>query len=65
MIKIYYRKTCTSSTKAIKWMKEHEQDMNLVKIAQITKEDLVFILSQTDKGLKEIIKQPKKYFQSL
>lgn len=41
-------------------MKEHEQDMELLKITQITKADLVFILSQTDKGLRDIIKQPKK-----
>ncbi|WP_346349677.1 ArsC/Spx/MgsR family protein [Lactococcus petauri] len=59
MITIYYNKSDASSKRVLKWMDIHQVAYESYSIKKISKEDLVKILSLTDKGIKEILKQKK------
>lgn len=56
MIRMYSRKTCNSSQKAINWLKEYKQEVNILDIRKITRKDLLLLLYETDKGFNSIIK---------
>ena len=59
MITIYYNKSDASSKRVLKWMDMHQVAYQSYPIKKISKENLVKILSLTDKGFKEILKQRK------
>lgn len=56
MITVYYRKTCTSSRSAIKWLDEHNIEYQLCKIEKISKEDILYSLSMSENGIDDIVK---------
>lgn len=60
MLKIYLRRSCTSSRKAIKWFDKHNMDREIRKVERITQTDLLHVLSHTDEGIFALVKNPKK-----
>lgn len=56
MITIYYRKTCTSSRRAIQWLNDHNIEYQLNRIEKIRKEDMLLILSMSENGVDDIVK---------
>lgn len=56
MITVYYKKSCTSSKKAIKWLDNHNIKYNKCIISKISQKDLIHVLSLTDNGLESIVK---------
>ena len=56
MITVYYRKTCSSSRRAVEWMKEHQIDYQLYRVEQISKEEILNILSLSENGLDDLVK---------
>lgn len=56
MLTIYYKKGCTSSNKAMKWLDSHEVGYYSCRIKEIQKEDLLYILSLTENGMNDIVK---------
>lgn len=57
MIKLYYRSRCSSSTKAIDWFKKYKIDVRIKSCNSITREELIVVLSSTENGTSDIIKQ--------
>lgn len=57
IVTIYYKGTCNSSKKAIQWFDNHYIEYKKYKICEITLEDLLDVLSMTDKGFTDIIKR--------
>lgn len=56
MITVYYRKTCTSSRRAIQWLNDHNIEYQLNRIEKIKKEDMLLILSMSENGVDDIVK---------
>ena len=53
---VYHRLSCTSSKKTISWLKKYGIPVEVVRIENITKEALIQLLSLTDGGINDIIK---------
>lgn len=53
---VYHRTSCTSSKNTISWLKKYGIPVDVVRIEYITKEVLIALLSLTDGGIDEIIK---------
>lgn len=58
MIKIYYRGSCASSKNAIKWFEIRQMEFKIIKIRDISRVELIKVLSLTDKGIYGIVKNP-------
>jgi regulatory protein spx len=58
MIKVYYKKSCGSSRRALSWFKKYNIEIQEQRISEIKKEDLFQLLQQSSEGLKEIVKNP-------
>lgn len=56
MIKLYTRGGCNSSLKAKKWFQNHALEVNNMKLSTITYEDLIHLLSLSEGGIEEIMK---------
>lgn len=56
MIKIFYSVGCQSSDKAMDWFKERSIDFEKRKIRSISIKELISLLSLTDKGMEEVLK---------
>ncbi|WP_270252973.1 ArsC/Spx/MgsR family protein [Lactococcus garvieae] len=56
MITIYYRKTCTSSRRAIQWLNDHNIEYQLNRVEKIRKEDILLSLSMSENGIDDIVK---------
>ena len=57
MISLYYRPRCSSSIKAIDWFKKYKIDICLKSPNLISREELITVLSSTDKGIFDVIRQ--------
>lgn len=60
MIKIYYRGGCGSSHRALDWFYKYGIEVDKCKLSEITKEDLLKVLSLSDTGMDSIVKRPGK-----
>lgn len=56
MITVYYKKSCGSSKKALKWLDNHGVKYKLCQIELITKKSVILALSLTDNGVSDILK---------
>ena len=59
MVIIYYRKTCSSSKRALKWFDDHNIEYKKYQIERITKQKLLLLLSLTDNGIGDIVKSER------
>lgn len=59
MIKIYYMEYCQSSQKVTQWFDYHKIPYILVNIRYISCKELFLILSFTESGFLDILKNPK------
>lgn len=57
MTKLYHRISCSSSQKIFLWFKKYNVSVETYTIRSITKVDLINVLSLTNEGIVEIIKQ--------
>ncbi|MGV8956361.1 glutaredoxin domain-containing protein [Lactococcus lactis] len=57
MVIVYYRPGCSSSRKALAWLKEHDVPYKKYRIEQLSKEKLMAILTLTDNGLTDLFKE--------
>ncbi|WP_279368878.1 ArsC/Spx/MgsR family protein [Lactococcus formosensis] len=60
MIKIYYRKDCTSSQHVFCWFEKYPIDVRRQHINTITRSDIIKLLQYSDEGLTDILKSPRK-----
>lgn len=60
MIRLYYRGNCGSSRRAIEWFEKYSLQVEKIKIDQITKKDLINLLSFTDEGMQGVVKRAEK-----
>lgn len=60
MLRIYHRKGCTSSQRALNWFEQYEININNKIINQISKKELLHLLTLTEQGLEDIMKHPSK-----
>ncbi len=58
MINVYCNKRCTSSTKAISWFKRYGIEFCIKPSCQISRKELITVLSSTDKGFFDVDKSP-------
>lgn len=58
MINVYCNKRCTSSTKAISWFKRYGIEFCIKPSCQISRKELITVLSSTDKGFFDVVKSP-------
>lgn len=65
MVKIYYRRNCSSSRQAIHWFKEHDIPFELVPINQLPREELLRLLPLTDHGFMTLLKRAGKEGKSI
>lgn len=56
MVVVYYRPGCSSSARALEWLKEHGVPYKKYRIEQISKEQLLIILTLTENGLTDLFK---------
>ncbi|WP_042753335.1 ArsC/Spx/MgsR family protein [Lactococcus garvieae] len=60
MITIYYRGSCNSSKRAIKWFEEHSISFEKVAVNRLPHKELLRLLSLTDSGFTFFIKSSTK-----
>jgi len=67
MIKIYTHPTCSSSKKAVEWIRNHELDYEEIDLitGEISKKDFLKILSLTEEGTEEIISKRSQAYKNL
>lgn len=58
MINVYCNKRCTSSTKAISWFKRYGIEFCIKPSCQMSRKELITVLSSTDKGFFDVVKSP-------
>lgn len=58
MINVYCNKRCTASTKAISWFKRYGIEFCIKPSCQISRKELITVLSSTDKGFFDVVKSP-------
>lgn len=56
MVIVYYRPSCSSSTKSLAWLKEHDVPYKKYRIEQLSKEQLLIILTLTESSLTDLFK---------
>ena len=56
MITVYYKKANYSSNKALEWLDKHAIEYRLCQIEHITKENIISVLSLTQNGINDIVK---------
>ena len=61
MIKIYTISSCTSCKKAKTWLNKHQ----LPYKEQLTKEEILTILSKTENGVESIVSKKNRYAKAL
>lgn len=59
MIVVYCGRSSRTSRQAVSWFKEYKIQISKKRIEQITREDLVHILSITENGFSDVIKSAK------
>lgn len=59
-IKFFYRGNCSSSHRALDWLKNHGIKVDQKRISEITSNDLKLLLSLTENGFQEVIKKSNK-----
>lgn len=57
---MYSRQDCQSSAKASLWFEEYGIKVEKKNLKQLSRNDLVYLLSLTDRGMKEILKYKNK-----
>lgn len=60
MIKVYYRVSCSSSKKLLEWLNRYNISVQMLRIAYITRDDIIALLTLSEKGIDEIIKKGKR-----
>lgn len=60
MIKVYYKRGCNSSRKALSWFKVQEIYVKRENINTIKGVDIIALLISTDYGVEGLIKKPNK-----
>lgn len=61
MVKVYYRNRCTSSKRAIQWLNDYDIDISKKNMQEISNDELVNILSSTNNGISDILRNYKKF----
>ena len=56
-MKIYYKRNCGSSKRALEWFRTYNIDIDMLNIRKITQDDLIQVLSLSDNGIFDIIKR--------
>ncbi|MFQ6324087.1 ArsC/Spx/MgsR family protein [Lactococcus garvieae] len=59
MIHLYYRQRCSSSLKAIQRFKRYGLDVCVQPSDKISREELITVLTATDKGISSLIKHSR------
>ena len=67
MIKIYTVSSCTSCKKAKNWLNAHRLSYNEHNLAkeEITKQEILDILTKTENGIASIVSSKNRYAKSL
>lgn len=60
MIKIYYKKGCNSTQRALYWFEKYQIKIDMYNINSISKTDMIEILSLSDKGIDSVIKNSSR-----
>lgn len=60
LIRLYYRNGCVSSQRAIEWFNKHDIEIFEKDIHQLSRQELVNILSYTSNGFSDIVKKYTK-----
>ena len=60
MIKVYYKRGCNSSRKALSWFKNQKIQVYKKNINKITVDEIIILLSSTDGGVEELLKKPNE-----
>ncbi|WP_285046995.1 ArsC/Spx/MgsR family protein [Lactococcus petauri] len=60
MITIYGKKSCNSTKRALEWFNKYQIDIKLYNVTQITREDLVEILSKSSIGIDGLVKSSSR-----
>lgn len=60
MITLYYASINSSDIYAIKWLERHGMEVNKKIMRQLSKKDLLKVLSLTENGFSDILKRPSK-----
>lgn len=61
LVKVYYRNRCTSSKRAIQWLNDYDIDISKKNMQEISNDELVNILSSTNNGISDILRNYKKF----
>lgn len=60
MIRIYYKKGCNSTKRALSWFEKYQIKVDMHNINKISKEDIIEILILNDKGIDGIVKNSSR-----
>lgn len=60
MLKIYYRRGCNSSRRALFWIEKYKLDKQKIPVNKLSRNDLIKLLQYSDEGLKDIVKRPAR-----
>lgn len=60
MIKIYGKKSCNSTKKALEWFNKYQVDVDVYKVSLINREDLIEALSKGSVGLDGLVKSSSR-----
>lgn len=59
MIKVYYRKGCTSSSRALNWLQKYKLPANKVLVSRIRREDVMEALRLSEGGVDDLLRFPR------
>lgn len=60
MITLYYEPSSHSCKQALVWLKKHEIEYEMKRISKISETDLLTVLSLTENGFPDILKQKSR-----
>lgn len=60
MIKVYGKKSCNSTKKALEWFNKYQVDVDVYKLSLINREDLIEALSKGSIGLDGLVKSSSR-----
>ena len=60
MIKVYGKKSCNSTKKALEWFNKYQVDVVMYKVSLINREDLIEVLSKGSVGLDGLVKSSSR-----
>jgi len=60
MIKVYGKKSCNSTKKALEWFNKYQVDVDVYKLSLINREDLIETLAKGSVGLDGLVKSSSR-----